>query len=133
MANAIYPKAKESLLAGDLDLADDTIKVVLVDTGTYTYNTAHDFYNDLSGILGSGVALASKTIALGVFDAADTTFTTPSAGTTIEALVIYKDTGSVSSSNLIAYIDSGTGLPFTTNGADIDIVWDSGSNKIFAI
>ena len=133
MANAIYPKAKESLLKGELDLEDNTIKVVLVDTGTYTYNAAHDFYNDLSGVLGSGVALSSKTVALGVFDAADVTFTTPSAGTSIEALVIYKDTGNVATSNLIAYIDAGTGLPFTTNGADIDIVWDSGSNKIFAL
>ena len=37
MANAIYPKAKESLLKGELDLEDNTIKVVLVDTGTSRY------------------------------------------------------------------------------------------------
>jgi|TARA_B110000263_G_scaffold142028_1_gene123294 hypothetical protein len=133
MANAIYPLAKASFLKGELDMVDDTIKVVLVDTGTYTYNAAHDFYNDLSGILGTGVELGSRTVTLGVFDAADVTFTTPSAGTTIEALVIYKDTGNVATSNLIAYIDTGTGLAFTTNGADIDIVWDSGANKIFSI
>ena len=51
----------------------------------------------------------------------------------VEALVIYKDTGNTATSNLIAYIDTGTGLPFTTNGADVDIVFDSGSNKIFAL
>ncbi len=133
MANAIYPKAKEAFLNGEIDLTDNTIKVALVDTGTYTYNTAHDFYNDVSGVLGTPVALSSKTVTSGVFDAADCTFTTPSAGTSIEALIIYKDTGTASTSNLIAYIDTGTGLPFTSNGADIDIVWDSGSNKIFAI
>ncbi len=133
MANAIYPKAKEAFLNGEIDLSDNTIKVALVDTGTYTYNTAHDFYNDVSGVLGTPVALSSKTVTSGVFDAADCTFTTPSAGTSIEALIIYKDTGTASTSNLIAYIDTGTGLPFTSNGADIDIVWDSGSNKIFAI
>tara|TARA_R100001443_G_scaffold16819_1_gene27233 strand:- start:7571 stop:7972 length:402 start_codon:yes stop_codon:yes gene_type:complete len=133
MANAIYPKAKEAFLNGEIDLTDNTIKVALVDTGTYTYNTAHDFYNDVSGVLGTPVALSSKTVTSGVFDAADCTFTTPTAGTSIEALIIYKDTGTASTSNLIAYIDTGTGLPFTSNGADIDIVWDSGSNKIFAI
>jgi hypothetical protein len=133
MANLIYPKGKEAFLKGEIDLPDDTIKVALVDTGTYTYNAAHDFYNDLSGVLGTPVALGSKTITSGVFDAADCTFTTPTAGTSIEALVIYKDTGNVATSPLIAYIDSGTGLPFTSNGADIDIIWDSGSNKIFAI
>ena len=83
--------------------------------------------------MGTPVALASKTVTSGVFDAADCTFTTPSAGTSIEALIIYKDTGNTATSNLIAYIDTGTGLPFTSNGADIDIVWDSGSNKIFAL
>jgi len=133
MANAIYPKAKEAFLNGEIDLTDNTIKVALVDTGTYTYSTAHDFYNDVSGVLGTPVALSSKSVTSGVFDAADCTFTTPSAGTSIEALIIYKDTGNTATSNLIAYIDTGTGLPFTSNGADIDIVWDSGSNKIFAI
>jgi len=133
MANAIYPKAKEAFLNGQIDISDDTIKVALVDTGTYTYSTAHDFYDDVSGVLGTPVALSSKTVTSGVFDAADCTFSTPTAGTTIEALIIYKDTGTASTSNLIAYIDTGTGLPFTSNGADVDIVWDSGSNKIFAL
>ena len=133
MANAIYPAAKDSFLKGEIDLIDDTIKIALVDTGTYTYNAAHDFYNDLSGVIGTPVALGSKTVSSGVFDAADATFTTPSSGTSVEALVIYKDTGNTATSNLIAYIDTGTGLPFTSNGADVDIVFDSGSNKIFAL
>ena len=133
MANAIYPKAKEAFLNGEIDISDNTIKVALVDTGTYTYSTAHDFYDDVSGVLGTPVALASKTVTSGVFDAADCTFTTPTSGTSIEALIIYKDTGTAGTSNLIAYIDTGTGLPFTSNGADVDIVWDSGSNKIFAL
>ena len=133
MANAIYPKAKEAFLSGAINMSSDTIKIALVDTGTYTYNAAHEHYDDLSGVLGTPVTLGSKTVTSGVFDAADATFTTPSAGTSIEALVIYKDSGSASTSDLIAYIDTGTGLPFTTNGADIDIIFDSGSNKIFAL
>ena len=133
MANAIYPKAKEAFLSGAINMSSDTIKIALVDTGTYTYNAAHEHYDDLSGVLGTPVTLGSKTVTSGVFDAADATFTTPSAGTSIEALVIYKDSGSASTSDLIAYIDTGTGLPFTSNGADVDIVFDSGSNKIFAL
>ena len=133
MANAIYPKAKEAFLSGAINMSSDTIKIALVDTGTYTYNAAHEHYDDLSGVLGTPVTLGSKTVTSGVFDAADATFTTPSAGTSIEALVIYKDSGSASTSDLIAYIDTGTGLPFTSNGADVDIVFDSGSNKIIAL
>jgi len=133
MANLIYPKGKENFLNGEIDLSDDTIKVALVDTGTYTYSAADDFYDDVSGVLGTPATLASKTVTSGVFDAADTTFTTPAAGTTIEALVLYKDTGSAGTSPLIAYLDTATGLPFTSNGADVTIVWDSGGNKIFAL
>ena len=45
MANAIYPKYKEAVLqsASNSSLITGTVKVALVDTGTYTYNIAHEF------------------------------------------------------------------------------------------
>lgn len=134
MANALYPKFKELLLGGDIDLANDTIKVALVDTGVYTYNAAHDFYDDVSaGVIGTPQTLGTKTITSGVFDAADVTFTAVS-GNTVEAYVIYKDTGTPSTSPLIAYFDTGqTNLPVTPNGGDISITFDSGASKIFAL
>lgn len=143
MANALYPKYKELLLnPGTLgstsgtavDLADDTIKVALVDTGTYTYSSAHDFYDDVSAaVVGTPQTLGSKTVTNGVFDAADVTFTSVS-GSSVEALVIYKDTGTASTSPLIAYIDTvSSGLPVTPNGGNITVTWDNGSSKIFAL
>lgn len=125
MASAIYPKAKEAFLSGDIDLTSDTIRAVLVDTGTYTYNSAHDFYNDLSGVVGSeSGAFGSKSVTNGVFDAADITFTAVT-GNSAEAIVIFQDTGNASTDALIAYIDSATGLPVTPNGGDINITWHS--------
>lgn len=106
--------------------------MALVDTGTYTYSSAHDFYNDVSGVVGTPQTLGSKTTTSGVADAADVTFTAVS-GNTVEALIIYKDTGVSSTSPLIAYIDSATGLAATPNGGDITVTWDSGSNKIFKL
>ena len=103
MANAIYPKAKEAFLSGAINMTSDTIKIALVDTGTYTYSASHEHYSDLSGVLGTPVALGSKTVTSGVFDAADATFTTPTAGTSIEALVIYKDTGTASNITLVLF------------------------------
>ena len=50
-----------------------------------------------------------------------------------EALVIYKDTGTESTSPLIMYIDTATGLPVTPNGGDITVTWDNGTNKIFKV
>ena len=111
----------------------DTINVALIDTGTYTYSAAHDFWDDaVAGLVGSVQALGSKTVTSGVFDAADTTFTSVS-GATVEALIIYKSTGVNSTSPLIAYIDTGTGFPVTPNGGNIVVTWDSGANKIFAL
>jgi hypothetical protein len=39
--------------------------------------------------------------------------------------VIYKHTGTESTSTLIAYIDSGTNLPVTPNGGDITVQWNA--------
>lgn len=133
MSNAIYPKAKESFLSGAIDLTSNTIKAVLVDTGTYTYSSAHDFLNDVSGTVGTAQTLGSKTVTNGVFDAADITYTAVS-GSSAEAIIIYKDTGNSATSNLIAYLDTGyTNLPVTPNGGDITVAWDNGANKIFAL
>jgi hypothetical protein len=131
MASAIYPITKKAFLDADCDLLVLDIRAVLIDTGTYTYSAAHDFYNDLSGVVGteSGV-FANKTTTAGVFDADNITFTAVT-GATAEALVIFADTGNVATDRLIAYIDSATGLPVTPNGGDITVTW-SGSG-IFAL
>lgn len=138
MANAIYPEYKEFLLGASANVSlnvDDTTDgpfVALVDTGTYTYSTAHDFYNDLSGVVGTDQRIATPTIANGVFDGDNVTFTAVS-GATVEALVIYRhNAGANTTWKLVAYIDTGqTGLPVTPNGGDITVTW-SGSG-IFAL
>jgi hypothetical protein len=134
MANALYDAGREAFLNGDIDWTNDTIRAVLVDTGTYTVNlSTHNAYDDLSGIVGSeSPAFSSKTTTAGVADAADITFTAVS-GSTAEAIVIFKDTGTASTDTLIAYIDTASGLPVTPNGGDIDVAWDSGANKIFKL
>lgn len=126
MANALYNKAKESFISQNpsIDLDTDTIKVALVDTGTYTFSAAHQYYSSVTGVVGTPATLASKTITNGVFDAADVTFAAVS-GASVEALVVYKDTGSAATSPLIAYIDTGTNLPVTPNGGDITIQWNA--------
>jgi hypothetical protein len=124
MANILYPKGAEAILNGDIDWNTDTIKVALVDTGTYTYSAAHDFLDDLSGVVGTAQTLGSVTTTGGVLDAANPTFTAVS-GATVEAVVIYKDTGSAGTSPLLVYIDSATGLPVTPNGGDITVEWNA--------
>jgi hypothetical protein len=133
MANALYGLGREHFLDGSIAWGTDDIKCVLVDTGTYSVSIdTHEFHDALSGIVDTSGNLGTKTVTLGTADAADVTFTAVS-GSTVEALVIYKDTGNTATSPLIAYIDTATGLPVTPNGGDITITWDSGSDKIFTL
>lgn len=127
MANAIYPLYKQALLDGsaNTDMSAGTVKVALVDTGTYTYSGAHDFYNDVTGVVGTPQTIGSKTFTNGTFDGADVTFSSVS-GASVEALIIYIDTGVSTTSRLVAYIDTGvTGLPVTPNGGDITVTWNA--------
>lgn len=134
MANALYPKWKEQLLqfTANNNLSAGTVKVALVDTGVYTYNSADQFYTSVSSaVVGTPQTIGSKTFTNGVFDGADVTFTTVT-GASIEALVLYVDTGTAATSPLVAYIDTSvTGLPVTPNGGDISITWNA--SGIFAL
>lgn len=136
MANALYGKGREAFLNADIDWSADTIKAILIDTSAYTVDIdVHDFLNDVAGgaIIGTAVTLASKTATLGVADAADISFTGLVGAPTIEALIIYKDTGVSSTSPLIAYIDTATGLPVAAGATQVDVAFDNGANKIFKL
>lgn len=100
-----YPKGLEGFLGGDIAIDTDTIKCVAVTSG-YTENDAHDNLDDVvsGNRLGTSGALASKTITNGVFDCADFNITITADGT-VDALIFFKDTGTESTSKLIAYID----------------------------
>ena len=134
MANALYAKGKEKILAAAINFVDDTIKVALV-KNTYPQDLTNDeFFSAIATyVVGTPQTLASKTITNGVFDAADVTYTTVPAGSTLEGVVIYKDTGVAGTSALLAYIDNIAGFPLATNGGDITIQWDNGAYKIFSL
>ncbi len=135
MSNAIYPLYKDAILtsAANSNITGGTLKAALVDTATYTYSAAHQYYSSVSGVQGSPTAVGSATTTNGVVDGADVTFTSVS-GVHIEAIILFLDTGTPATSRLVAYIDTGvTGLPVTPNGGNITITWDNGAYKIFAL
>lgn len=135
MANALYDKARQRFLEGQFNWLTDTIKVVMVDTAAYSVNlSTHEFFSDVgsSSRITSSVTLTGKATTGGAADASDVTFSAVS-GPSIEALIIYKDTGTEATSPLIAFIDTATGLPITPNGGDIIVTWDNGTNKIFKL
>ena len=125
MANALYPLAKQEMLKGNLNMSTGTVKVALVDTGTYTYSAAHQYYSSVTGVVGTPQTLGTKTFVNGLFDAADVTFTAVT-GNSVEALIIYIDTGTAGTSQLVAYLDTGiTNIPVSPNGGDIGITWNA--------
>lgn len=126
MANAIYPKYKEALISGssNISLSTNDVKVIIVDTSDYTYNSAHDFLDDIAGaaIVATSANLTGKSVTNGVFDSNDAVFTAVT-GDSVEAIILYIDTGSSATSRLVAYIDTSiTNFPITPNGGDINIV-----------
>jgi len=135
MANALYTKGREAFLAGDIDWENDTIKVVLVDSADYTLDIeTHDNLDDIpSGArVATSGALTGKTITGGVADAADVTISSVT-GDQFEYIIIYKDTGTESTSKLIACLDTATGLPCTPNDGDVSIQWSNDASKIFKL
>lgn len=103
---------------GSIDLDTDTIKVALV-TSSYTPDQdAHDFFDDVTnevsgtGYTAGGASLANKVVSAdntdneGVFDADDVSWTTSTI--TARGAVLYKSTGTASTSALICYLDFST-------------------------
>ncbi len=135
MANALFDAGREAFLTGAVNWAADDIKLIFVDHADDTPDVGVD--DNLDDITGAAVVatsdnFAGKTTADGVADAADVTVTGVT-GDEFESIVIYKDSGVSSTSTLIGYIDSATGLPFTPTGGDITVVWSSGASKIFKL
>lgn len=126
MASAVYPTFKAGILQGTWNLSSAVVRAVLIDTGTYTYSAAHDFYNDLSGVVGTeSAAMDGKTFTSGTFDANNVTFSAVT-GNTVEAIVLFVDTGNAATDALICYVDSASsGLPVTPNGGDIVVAWNA--------
>lgn len=135
MANTLYDYARQRFLEAQINWMTDTVKVILVDTGAYTPQTAvHQYLSDIptSARIAGPVTMAGKATTGGAADANDVTFSAVT-GASIEAIIIYVDSGTEATSPLIAYIDTATGLPITPNGGDIIVTWDNGTNKIFKV
>lgn len=132
MANAVYPLFKQSLLNGDSNeslnqnTSTDGPFCALVDTGTYTYSSSHQFYSSLSGVVGTDQRITTPTVASGLFDGDDLTYTSVT-GSSVEALVVYrKNSGANTTWRLVLYEDTSvTGLPVTPNGGNITVTWNA--------
>lgn len=137
--SAFYHKTVQATFLGTagsaVDLDADTIRLAMV-SSAYTYSDTHQFYSDLTNVLGAAAAYNTNVQLSGVtmdataaLDANDVTITDTSA-TQCAALVLYKQGASAAASSLICIVTAASvGLPFTPNGNAL-ITWDNGANKI---
>lgn len=136
MSNFIYSKIKQSLIDREIDIVVDNLKVLLVNNTYVPNQNVDEFVSDISAsaIKARSSALQNVTNILGVLDADDIIIASY-PGDAFNALVIYVDTGSDSTSNLVAYIDDSSGLPFAGVGTTIPltIAWSNGPTKIIAL
>jgi hypothetical protein len=131
MANLVYDKARTEILTNGL--TGKTLKVALIDTGAYTVDqAAHQFVSDIPGaaIIARSGALANITLgvlATGTLDADDPTIAAVT-GNTVEAYVVYEDTGVDGTSKLLCYVDESDGavpISFTPNGSDVVVTFSA--------
>jgi hypothetical protein len=136
MSNEMYGKCKEHICLADLDWINDDIGILFVDTDSYTVDLDSDEY--LSDIPSEAIVyqttsfLQNNSCTLGVCDADDFVLNQVSVSNA-NAMILYKDTGTDSTSILLIYIDTASSLPLSTTGANITIKWPTGDNKIFVI
>jgi len=130
----------EGWLKGEIDFDTAVFKAAFV--RGYTFNAAHKFVSDVTGaggvINGTSAAL-SVTVTGGTVDAADTTVTTVASAVDHGILVFQSSavTGgadvAASAQRVVAYLDSGTGLPIQPGSGATPITWDNGANKILKV
>lgn len=135
MAAFIYDIAREKYGNGLLAWTTVDIKLAAIDISNYVVNQNTDeFLSDVpgAGIVATSANLSGKSNVFGVFDALDITIPTVT-GASIEAALIYRDTGVAGTSELIAYISDGVGFPIIPNGTDILWIFDDSGTKIMKL
>lgn len=129
MASGLFTSAANELWGTGtrLDWDTDTWAAALIDAGAVTISrTTHDRYDDISAGQVATINLTTSAPAAGVIDASDATWPTVS-GNTAEQVVLYKNTGTPSTSPLFLLFDAGgftSGMPVTPNSGDITLTFN---------
>lgn len=132
--DSLYNITRQEALTGGFNwTGGDTFSVALIGTG-YTFDVGDQY---LSDVIAEATVLARQDLTtlaatLGAAGADPVTITGVTG--TVDALVIYQNTGSDATSKLVAYIDTGSNIPSTYSAGTVSIIWDTSSgNGIFRI
>lgn len=126
MAALVMPKFKQEVMKALVNMLTGDIKIVLIDTGAYTFSSAHQFLSSVAAgaRIATSSVLIAKTFVDGTFDA-DNISIAGVSGATVEAIYYILDTGSPATSPLIFWDDTLTGLVYTPNGGQVNITFNA--------
>jgi hypothetical protein len=136
----MFPTAITGIMTGAIDLDTGVLKAALV--RGYTYDGTDSTVADVVAtgtINGTSAALANVSVTAGVLDADDTSVSATASATDHGILVFQASavTGGADvaqdSQRVVAWYDTGTGLPIQPGTGTVDISWSSGTDRILKI
>ncbi len=132
MANGVYNRGKYLVATAGVNLSSADLRVLLVKS-TYTFDPDHNFVADVvAGALEISVAgyarqtLAGKTVVeddandFAYMDATDPVFAALAAGQTVGGMVMFINTGSDATAQVVSFYDL---VDTLTNGLDMTVVF----------
>jgi len=135
MANAVFPLFKNAILTAGtntslvIDTTANGVYAVMV-SAAYVYSELHDFFNDITGVIGTEQRVTSPAVGLDVpgrFTGAPLTFPSVTGVIAVRGLVVYrKNTGASSTWRLVAFLDTkadGTPIDVMPNGGNLVFNW----------
>jgi len=130
----MYVNGVQQIMAGNVDLINDSISALLINTDLYAVDLDTDAnQSDIP----TDAVLAEKTLTGNTLDG--TTFRADDAtlnaveGVQVGAVILIKDTGEYTNSTLLAYLDDAAQFPITPDGEDITVRWALDVNGIFKL
>lgn len=124
MAAFKYNNYRSESAEGTMVWTAMNVKIALVNS-SYVGDPTDVYLSEVNGIVKISGSFTSKTVLDGYARGLCPEILLFRDGAEITGVVLFDDTGDPNTSKLIAYIDDGTGLPFTPVGFDYTIAYDA--------
>jgi len=133
--SGLYVKGKTNLGKSNIDLINDKLIAVLVDTSLYTLDLDND---EVQADIPEAAIISEKTISGqswddAIFDADDVIYNNLTSDQEVGAVIIIKYNEDLNLSYLIYMNDSAPEFPIQPDGTNFTVNWANTTNKIFKL
>ena len=131
----MYPSVKARMLTAQFDWTGDDVVAILIATGQYVPSVNHTSLLDVpvSARVATSDVLTGRTVSVNVVDADNYLYAYVAGPQVASVLLVSKGTNDATSW-LICHLDETVvGLPFAPAAGPVQLTWNDGPNKIFAL